>query len=70
MSKPNYIEVSYGVTRQTSIKFESLRLEYKVGMALDEGEDAAIKLDEVRKTLRNKVNQAVNEEIDWELNHP
>lgn len=62
------IEVNYGVTKNMG-NYESLRLDQTIRVELDGNDTVKEAMAHARKTLREDVEDAIAEEVDW-LNRP
>lgn len=62
--KVTQVEVNYGRTVNMG-NYESLRLDYTIRVVLDEGETARTQQRKMRIALREAVDKAIKDELDW-----
>ena len=62
---PKNITVNYGVTVNTGVKFEFLRLDYAIEAVIQDDESPQEVFKRLREGLREEVKAAVKEELNY-----
>ena len=62
---PKNITVNYGVTVNTGVKFEFLRLDYAIEAVIQDDESPQEVFKRLREGLREEVKAAVTAELDY-----